>query len=232
MGVTRYSASITYFNEEGRENLVEVLRVIQRRLKKHPHMRELKLIIFTAYGEGPARAYNMLQEFEPRIIAVTCPPGFSVKRGEDTYNPEISPKLRQFFDGVGIQVLTGRLPFDSMDGMDGHNREMQLLRNSLSIFGGGIVPCLQAVLQACDMGAVEIGEQVIAMSGDWAVLITASTTANAFTREKGVAVNEILCKPSKFDICRVPPVLTGTEQTQEGKKILEGEVPAKKRLPK
>lgn len=227
MAVTRYSASITYFGEEGRENLASVLRVIQRRMKKQPRLQQLKLVIFTAYGEGPARAYNMLKEFEAQIIAVTCPPDFTVKHGEHIYKPEIEPKLRKFFDGVGIRVLTGRLPFDRIEGMDGHNRDMQLLRDALSIFGGGIIPCVQAVLQACDMGAVTIGEQVIAMSGDWAVLMTASTTSAAFTRDKGISVNEIFCKPSRLDICRLVPALP--EPVQEGE-VIEGDVPIKKQL--
>lgn len=222
MAVSHSSTAITYFGEEGRENMTSVLGVIQRRMKKHPHLRRLKLVIFTAYGEGPARAYNTLQEFGPNIIAVTCPPDFTVKRGDDTYRPEIEPKLRKFFNGVGIQVLTGRLPFDPIDGMDGHNREMQLIRDALSIFGGGIVPCVQAVMQACDMGAVKIGEQVIAMSGDWAALMTASNTKSAFTRKNGIAVNEIFCKPNRFDICRVPPALPA-----EGKDVIEGEVSTK-----
>ena len=225
MALTRKSASITYFGEEGRENLKSVIGVIQRRMKKQPYLRQLKLVIFTAYGEGPVRAYNMLQEFEPQIIAVTCPPDFTVKREERLYKPEIEPKLRKFFDGVGIKVLTGRLPFDRIDGMDGHNHDMQLVRNALSIFGGGIVPCVQAVIQACDMGAVAIAEQVIAMSGDWAVLMTASNTQSAFTREKGIAINEIFCKPSRFDICRIPAALP---EPVAGKEVIEGEVSTKR----
>jgi hypothetical protein len=225
--VTRNSASITYFSEEGRGNLKSVISVIQRRLKKQPYLRQLKLVIFTAYGEGPVRAYNALQEFETQIIAVTCPPDFTVMRDKQVYKPAIEPKLRKFFDGVGIKVLTGRLPFDRMEGMEGHNHDMQLVRNALSIFGGGIVPCLQAVMQACDMGAVEIGERVIAMSGDWAVLVTASNTQSAFTREKGIAVNEIFCKPSKFDICRIAPALPEPAKA-EGEVIIEGELSTKK----
>jgi hypothetical protein len=197
------STPIVYFNEEGRENLMAVIKVVRSRLKKQPQLRNLKLVIFTAYGEGPARAYSMLEEYEPKIIAVTCPPDFAVAHGDKTYKPRIDPKVRKFFNGVGIKVLTGRLPFDTIEGMDGHNREMQILRNALSIFGGGVIPCLQAVLQACDMGELEIGEQVIAVSGDWAILVTASTTNAAFTRENGVSINEIFCKPNRFDICRV-----------------------------
>lgn len=224
MGIERTRSSpIVYFDGEGRENLISVIRVVRSRMKKQPQLRALKLVIFTAFGEGPARAYNMLAEFEPTIIAVTCPPDFTVKRGDEVYKPAIDPKLRKFFDGVGIKVLTGRLPLDSIEGMDGYNREAQLIRNALSIFGGGVVPCVQAVLQACDMGAVEIGERVIAISGDWAALVTASNTAAALTREHGISINEILCKPSSFDICRVPLTIETTEDSE----VIEGEVSRK-----
>jgi hypothetical protein len=222
------STSIVYFNEEGRDNLAAVIKTVRSRLKKQPQLRSLKLIIFTSYGEGPARAYDMLGEYEPKIIAVTCPPDFTITVEGKAYQPRIDPKVKKFFDGVGIKVITGRLPFDTIEGMDGHNREMHLLRNALSVFGGGIVPCLQAVLQACDMGEVEIGEQVIALSGDWAILATASTTNAAFTRENGLSINEIFCKPNRFDICRVAHSLQ-VEPTEPENQAIEGTV-APKRL--
>jgi hypothetical protein len=203
-----------------------VLKVVRNRLSRKPELRNLKIVIFTAYGEGPARAFKMFEEYDPKIIAVTCPPDFTVKHEDHIYKPQIDPKLRKFFDGVGITVLTGRLPFDAIEGMDAHNREVQVVRNALSIFGGGVVPCLQAVLQSCDMGTVEVGEKVIAISGDWAVLMTASTTSAAFGREHGVSINEIFCKPNTFDLCRkfIPeiPAATSTESD-----VIEGEVRGK-----
>jgi hypothetical protein len=218
-----YDNPIRYFPSEGRENLVSVLRVVRKRLSRKPELRGLKIVIFTAYGEGPARAFKMFEEHDPKIIAVTCPPEFTFKHADHTYKPQIDPKLRKFFDGVGITVLTGRLPFDNIEGMEAHNREMHVLRNALSIFGGGVVPCLQAVLQACDMGAVEIGERVIAISGDWAVLMTASTTNCAFSKERGVSINEIFCKPNRFDICRIAPAIP----MEDDSLVIEAEIKEK-----
>jgi len=217
------STPITYFDGEGRKNLASVIKVIRRRLSKDATLRGLKLVILTGYGEGPARAYNMLEEFEPRIIAVTFPPDYTFKIGDEIYKPQIDPKLKKFFDGVGIKVLTGRLPFDRIEGMEGHNRDMQLVRNALTIFGGGVVLCVQAVLQACDMGELQIGEQVIAISGDWAVLATASTTAAAFTRERGFTIGEIFCKPNRFDLCRIAPISENAPKESAGP-VIEGEV--------
>jgi hypothetical protein len=168
----------------------------------------------------------MFEEYDPKIIAVTCPPDFTVKQAEKVYKPRLDPKLKKYFDGVGVTVLTGRLPFDKIEGLDAYNREVQVLRNAWSIFGGGVVPCVQAVLQSCDMGAVEVGERVIAISGDWAVLMTASTTSSAFCRDHGVSINEIFCKPNNLDICRKAPEISATKEEPV---VIEGEV-SKKQL--
>jgi hypothetical protein len=131
VAMNKTGSSIVYFEGEGRDNLVQVLRIIQRRMRKDPTLRTLKVVIFTAFGEGPARAHSMLQEFDPHIIAF--PRTFTVKNGEQTFTPQIQPKLKKFFDGVGIKVLGGRLPFDEIKGFDAHNREMRQIRDVFSV---------------------------------------------------------------------------------------------------
>jgi len=163
--------------------------------------------MFTAIGEGPALAYNFLQEYDPKIIAVTSPPGFYVKRGEEKLFPRIPPKLQAFFNGVGVAVITSRLPFDAMDGADAHNEQMNLIRRVLSLFGGGFSICVQAVLQACDHGVVEQGEKVIAVAGDCAAVMTASMTKDFLSRDRGLSINEILCKARKLTIARGSPAI-------------------------
>lgn len=188
-------SSIVYFDEEGRENnLRRVLQAIRQCLKERPEIRTV--VFMTARGEGPVLAYNQLQgiEPEPKIIAVTFPVTFAVKHGEDWVHPDISPKTKAFFKGVGIPVLKCRLPWDQIEGADGHNREVALIKNAVAMFGGSFPLCIQAVLQACDMGAVEPQQQVIAAAGDCAAIVTATATQYVFSRRYGLAVNEILCK--------------------------------------
>lgn len=196
-----------YFEREGRQNLPHVLNVVKKAFKKRDDVRVCKLVIFTAVGEGPALAYNKLKEYKPKIIAVTFPPGFSVKRKNDDGNTiemavHLSDELKNFFDGVGITVLTGRLPFDGFDAVDSIKQQMKLIRDTLSLFGGGFSLCVQAVLQACDMGAIEIGEKVVAISGDCAAIMTASTTVKFLSFDGGLSVNEILCKARNFNVTR------------------------------
>jgi hypothetical protein len=196
------STSILYFESEGRENLPQVLRVVKRAVSKRADIRSLKLVIFTATGEGPALAYAQLHEYDPQIIAVTFPPSFFVKRGEEKVYPRISEKLSTFFDGIGLKVITGRLPFERIEGVQAHNEQMRVIQDVLTLFGGGFTLGIQAVLSACDLGAVGVGEKVIGITGDTASVITASTTKKFLSKEGGLVVNEILCKPRNLTISR------------------------------
>lgn len=205
----QFPSRIFYFDHEGRQNLPQVINSVKVALTKRPELRSFKLVIFTASGEGPALAYNRLRQFDPKIIAVTFPPGFVATRttdvGEIQIPARISDKLMRFFHGVGVTILTGRLPFDPIEGCDAATLQMKLVKDVLSVFGGGFSLCVQAVLQACDMGALEIGERVIAITGDSAAVITASTTAKFLSVDEGLSINEILCKPRNFNIVRRQP---------------------------
>jgi hypothetical protein len=218
------SSSIIYFEREGKDNLAHVLRIVKRALKRRLELRNAKLVIFTAEGEGPALAFSQLQQFEPQIIAVTFPPDFFVKKGEDKYFPRIHPKVRKLFDGVGVRILTGRLPFDEIEGAVAHNKEMDLIRKVLSTFGGSMPLAIQAVLQACDSGTVQTGEKVISITGDCALIVTASTTKEFLSKHAGLVVNEILCKPQNMSITKanVPaPSATSRDLFDESTPLLE-----------
>jgi hypothetical protein len=217
-------APISYFESEGRDNLEEVLKVVKRVLKTREDLRHLKIVIFTSQGRGPALAYNQLGEYSPKIVAVTFPLGFSVKDANgDLYCPRISDPINKFFKGVEIDVVVPpRLPFDLIDGLDGHNQQMNLIRKTIAMFGLGFELCVQAVMCACDAGYVELGEPVIVFSGDTAGLFIASSTAHFLNPQRGVSIQEIFCKPRRFTISRPKPKAT-TALTRTTPKTLEGE---------
>jgi uncharacterized protein len=220
------STSILYFDKEGRENLPQVLRIVKRTLTKRPELRKLKLIIFTATGEGPALACAQLHEFAPKIIAVTFPPNFSVTRGAETQFPHVTERLRSFFNGVGVSVITARLPFDPISKADAHNTEMQLVKEVLTIFAGGFSLCIQAVLSACDHGEVAVGEMVLSLTGDVAALVTASSSEKFLSKTEALVVNEILCKPRNLTISKK---LT-TVSNAPSHKVLSADGPSEKVL--
>ncbi len=215
-------SQIVYFDGEGRDNLPSVLRVVKKALKKREDLRSLKLVIFTSFGEGPLLAYNELSGFDLRIVAVTFPIDFCVKRQDgSSMFPRIPPKLLKFFSGVEIKVLSpAPLPFDQIENLEFHNQQMKTIRQAISIFGGGFTLCLQAVIRACDAGEVGCGERVLAMSGDCAAIVTASTTSG-FLGSGGLAVNEILCKPHNLTMVRSRLVPAEVEH-----KTIDGVVPS------
>jgi hypothetical protein len=210
---------VQYFESEGREHLLEVIKGIKAYLRlTENHRMPRKLVFLTRQGEGPVLAYNHIHLDDIKIIAVTFPRFFAV-RGDDgsIFAPEIPERIRKFFDGVGIDVITNRLPFDDIFGAEAHNREMGLLRDALALFGSSIPLAIQAVLQATDAGKVDPGEQVIVATGDTALLVTASTTRMFLMKdERGLAVNEIICKPRVFDRSRRPlaPKLPASESQE------------------
>jgi hypothetical protein len=52
------------------------------------------------------------------------------------------------------------------------------------------------------MGAVNIGEKVVVITGDCAALVTASNTTKFLSYDEGLSINEILCKPRNLSITR------------------------------
>jgi hypothetical protein len=202
---------------------------VKRTFQRRPDLHRCKVIIFTAIGEGPAAAYNLLQEWDPKIIAVTFSPDFSVMRDGQEVRPRIPAKAKAFFDGVQIPVISARLPFQEIEGATAHNEQMKLIRNVLSVFGGSFAEGVQAVLQACDHGLVEIGETVFMVTGDSAAIVTASTTGKFLTREHGFAIHEIVCKARNLTIARGQ----STEAVEQSKTLFEqGTISLKAETPK
>ena len=145
-------SGIVYFEKEGRQNLPHVIQTVKNAFRKREDIRACKIVVFTAAGEGPALAYNKLKQYKPTIIAVTFHPGFSVKRtnseGIEVETPiGLSDDLKKFFAGVGVTVLSSRLPFDGFDAADSIKQPMKLIKDVLSLFGGGLSLCVQAVFK-------------------------------------------------------------------------------------
>lgn len=230
------TSAITYFDQEGSEqNLQTVLRVIKKCLRKRNELRNCPLVFFTAFGQGPAIAFDKLEEYSPRIIAVTFPPTFYVKRGEEHLHPEIPPKILKFFEAVDIKVVRGRLPFDAIASIPQHTEQMNLVKDVLSLFGGSFVLCVQAVLQACDHGLIDPGQDVIGITGDCAAIVTASTTDRFLSKDQGMVIREILCKPRTMTLARRSHQPVGAPIQEEllppsGVPIIEGSTTTQKQL--
>ncbi len=183
------------------------------------------LVIFTSTGEGPCKAldkYLSREEFAGvRLIAVTPPvnkqyrsaSGEPVRAGiqgerftklRDANVPIVSARLpfrsilahpdpiSQPPEGVSHLVVAPALNFDAMHAVD----------RVLGIFGGGISLCVQSVLMACDAGAVTLGERVVVMSADTAIVALACHSESFLSPHTGMIVDHIVCRPRVYTISK------------------------------
>jgi hypothetical protein len=195
MGVNTYtSTAVSYFDQDGKTNLRNVLKLLHRARRKRPDLQPLKMIFMTGFGEGPLLATRIFRENRPQIIAVTFPPTMLVS--ENRYHT-IPDEVAAYLRAMKVQIIMARLPFDGMGGTTMGDHEMRLIKNVLSKLGRSVPLCVQAVLQACDHGLVREGEEVIGITGDLAAVITASTTSSFLSENSPFYIREFICKASR-----------------------------------
>ncbi|MGA7155841.1 MAG: hypothetical protein WBY53_03290 [Acidobacteriaceae bacterium] len=198
--------SITYFAQEGRANLPECLRLAFDTVSRF----ELStLVIFTGLGDGIQSAidqYLCVPEFAHiRVVGVTFAQGFEVRLKGKQPTPHVFPPERQrSFREKGINVVRAHLPFDSISTQyrNQHGilaQDMGIVGNALNVFCGSMSLCVQAVLMACDAGEVEIGEHVVVMTSDTALIVRAAPTSRLLT---DLIVRQIICKPVFLSITK------------------------------
>lgn len=200
-----FTTRITYFLQEGRDNLRECLNVAFEAARQH---NVGKIVIFTAKGEGVKLALDEFcskPEFEKvKLVAVTFPQGkvFTNTEGHPI-EVSISPDFTELFSSRGIPLVRAHLPFDPIappfKGRGVLGQDLSLVGDALNIFGGSMSLCVQAVVIACDAGAVRLGEHVIALTSDTAILAQATSTRRMLGE---FVIREILCKPVVLSIGR------------------------------
>lgn len=220
-----FTASTTYFLQEGRENLRECLKVSFRAAKQQNIQ---KIVIFTATGEGVRMA---LQEFcaqpeydQIRLVAVTFPHGkVFTNKNKEVILVQISAEDEELFREREVAIVKAHLPFDpissSLDDRGRLGQDLTLVGEAFKMFCGSMSLCVQAVVLACDAGAVGLGEHVIALTSDTAILAQATSTRRML---RELAIREVLCKPA---------VLTVTKKESSGKVALAAPVRRRKALP-
>ena len=199
-----FSATIEYFLQEGKSNLRACLGIafeaaVSRGIGT--------IVIFTGVGEGPRIAINEFASQEPyaniKIIAVTFPYGQLFKSDDGPMQIEISQETRNFLASHNVPVVRAHLPFNPISahyrnhGLLG--QDLTLMGNLLSIFGGSMSLCVQAALMACDAGYLALGEHVISMTSDTAIIVRTAPTERLLA---DFIVREILCKPLYLTIAK------------------------------
>jgi hypothetical protein len=202
---TQFTSPTVYFLQEGHDNLRNCLQIAFASAKQQ---NVSKIIIFTARGEGVRIAVESFWSHpgfsDIKLVAVSFSNGkvFTDKDGK-TIDAKISSEDAAFFREHKIPIVRAHLPFDPItpffksNGMLG--QDLSLVSEALGIFGGSMALCVQAITMACDAGEVEIGEHVIALTSDTAILAQASNTDRMLGE---LIVREILCKAAVLTISR------------------------------
>jgi hypothetical protein len=226
-----FVTSITYFLQEGRDNLSECLKIAFQAAKQQ-HVD--KIVIFTARGEGVQLAlanFCSLEEYQQiKLVAVTFPQAKAFSSEGKPLEVRISDEAEKIMKERNIPLVRAHLPFDPIvppfPDRGVLAQDLSLVESALNIFGGSMSLCVQAVVLACDAGAIGLGEHVIAMTSDTAILVQAAPTARML---RELVIREVLCKPAILSIGR-------KESQIEGKisnKVLgTGDVESIKGLPK
>jgi len=199
-----FSTSITYFLQEGRDNLSECLKIAFQAARQQSIE---KIVIFTARGEGVQMALEQFctqEEYRKiKLVAVTFPQGKEFTLENKPLDVRIPEATEQTLKEQGVPIVRAHLPFDPIAPPFRDRgvlaQDLSLVESALNIFGGGMSLCVQAVVLACDAGAIGLGEHVIAMISDTAILVQAATTRRML---KELVVREILCKPAILSIGR------------------------------
>ena len=194
-----------------------------------------KIVIFTARGEGVQLALEKfcpLDEYQNiKLVAVTFPQGKEFTSQNKPLDVRISDEAERLMKEHSVPIVRAHLPFDPIAPPFKDRgvlaQDLSLVESALNIFGGGMSLCIQAVVLACDAGAIGLGEHVIAMTSDTSILVQAATTRRML---RELVVREILCKPAVLSIGRnesqiegrIPQVLA-TRESDKGKVIEAGE---------
>ncbi|MBS7648694.1 MAG: pyruvate kinase alpha/beta domain-containing protein [Candidatus Bathyarchaeia archaeon] len=170
---------ILYFKEPGPENTDAVLEVVLRRIKEG----DIKtVVVASTSGETGAKFAKSLKGV-CNVIVVS----------HEEMRREFKEEILKF----------GGKPLDKTH-LPLHARGMDAVRNSFYTLGQGFKVCVEVVLIASDLEALNAGEDVIAVAGtdrgsDTAIVAKACKTSDIFSKDKSkrLEIREILAMPLK-----------------------------------
>lgn len=170
---------ITYFREPGPENTDAVLDCVHRRVKEG----DIKTVVVASTSGETGVKFTKALKGLCNVVVV------SHEEMRREYKEEIS--------------RLGGKPLDKTH-LPLHARGMDAVRNSFYTLGQGFKVCVEIVLIASDLGALNPGEDVIAVAGtdrgsDTAIVVRACKTSDMFSRDKSkrLEIREILAMPLK-----------------------------------
>jgi hypothetical protein len=183
-------AKIVYFDEPGRKNTDEVLRLAKRRAEE---LGLKTILVASTTGDTALEAMEVFKG--ARIVVVSH---FTGMKGPNIQ--EFTEENRQKLLSAGVPLLTATHTFSGLGRAMRKKFKMHLFEeavaNTLRLFGQGMKVVCEITLMAADAGLVRTDEDIIVIGGtsrgaDTAVVLRPVNSEDFFD----LKVKEILCKP-------------------------------------
>jgi hypothetical protein len=182
---------IVYFEQPGIENTEATLKLAAERAKARGIK---KIVVASTRGEVAKQAAKLWAKTGIKMVVVPHQFGFIGMK----FPPELVAELEK----QGHTVHFGTMLFHT-DHLYGMNTPT-IMANLLRTFCQGMKVCVEILMMATDGGKVDVGEQVVVVSGsgrgaDTAVVAIAASS----THLADLHITEIICKP--FQTKQGPP---------------------------
>ena len=178
-----------YFNSAGKINTQDTVDLALKAAVE----KNIKYIVVASSSGDTAKL--LINKKDINIICVTHANGFP-EPGKN----EMPLEIRGELESLGMKVLTTTHVLSGAErGISksfGGAYPVEIMANSLRMFGQGTKVCVEVSIMALDAGLIPYGEPIIAIGGtgkgaDTAVIITPSHASSIFETK----IYEIICKP-------------------------------------
>jgi len=180
----------TYFENPGKENTEEVLRIVKQRAEE---LGIKTIVVASTAGDTAVKAMDALQGL--KIIIITHVAGM-----REPNTQQFTEENRKIVESKGGVVFTTTHTFSGLSAAMRKKFNAHIIgdivANILRIFGQGMKVVCEIAVMAADGGLVRTDEDVIAIGGtsrgaDTAVVLRPVNSNDFFD----LKVKEILCKP-------------------------------------
>ncbi len=182
-----------YFIAQGKQNTDTLLKTVRKYVEKT----DVKdIVIASTTGETGAQASKLFKSLN--LVVVTHHSGF-----REPGVQELKEEERQQILANGAKILTAT---HALSGAErairkkfGTVEPLEIIANTLRLFGEGTKVCVEIVLMAADAGLIPADRDVVAIAGsgrgaDTALLIKPANSSRFFDLE----VKEVIAKPQTY----------------------------------
>jgi len=181
---------IVYFDEPGKENTEEVLRLSKKRAEE---LGIRDVVVATTGGVVGVKASKLFKGFN--VVVVTHSTGFK-KPGTQ----ELSKENRRLIEKRGGRMFTGSHIFGNVErairNKWGTAYPAEIMAQTLRMFCEGMKVAVEIVAMAADAGLIPVDRDVISIAGtgrgaDTALVVRPANSSRIFD----MTVREIIAKP-------------------------------------